>query len=103
MISGSREDGLVWCSHPPPACGMTTTQTCEALQQSHRLLGDTYIKHKAAPHPLLASLSHGGACEKNALSVLLPSIFSFAPDGAARHPDRHQTLIAPFLMLDDRG
>lgn len=46
--SGSRKDAAVLRSHPR-LCGMTTTQTCEALQQAHRLLGDTYIKQLPVP------------------------------------------------------
>lgn len=95
-------------AEPSPVClcGMTTTQTCEALQQCHRLLGDTYIKQLPS---LLASLSHGGACETGALCCchrfcsFPPLCLSFSVDGTARHPDRHQAFIMVPLMLSDQS
>lgn len=59
-------------SIPVHPCGLTTTQTCEPLQQSHRILGDTYIKQLPF---LFGSLSHGGACETGALCCCYHSLF----------------------------
>lgn len=69
-------------SLPVHPCGLTTTQTCEPLQQSHRILGDTYIKQL----PLLfGSLSHGGACETGTLCcccrLLFPTPLSLTLSG----------------------
>lgn len=113
MMSGSRLDTL-WSGPgralPVHPCGMTTTQTCETLQQSHRLLGDTYIKQLPF---LLGSLSHGEACETGTpcccrrFCSFSPLCLSLYLDGTARlphrHPDQHQAFIMALLMLSDQS
>lgn len=105
MISGLRLEAL-WSGPVEPSpvyqCGMTTTQTCEALQQSHRLLGDTYIKQLPF---LLGSLSHGGACETGTLCYCR-RFCSFLPllslTLSGRHRRRHQAFAMVLLILSDR-
>lgn len=81
---------------------MTTTQTWGAPagpQAARRHL------YKAAPCPLLATVSHGGACETGAVSESLPSFWFFpallclslTPDAAARHPNQHQDFILHYI------
>lgn len=90
-MSGSRKDAAVLRSHPR-LCGMTTTQTCEALQQAHRLLGDTYIKQ--LPVPCLPQ-SHMGEHVRQELCLCRCHRFDSFPPSCASY---YQRL---FLILHD--
>lgn len=70
---------------PVCPCGITATQTCEAVHRSHRMLGDTYIKQLPF---LVGALSHEGTCETGALCRFrcfhpFPSPLSVALSGMA--------------------
>lgn len=70
---------------PVCPCGITATQTCEAVHRSHRMLGDTYIKQLPF---LVGALSHEGTCDTGALCRFrcfhpFPSPLSVALSGMA--------------------
>lgn len=70
---------------PVCPCGITATQTCEAVHRSHRMLGDTYIKQLRF---LVGAISHEGTCETGALCRFrcfhpFPSPLSVALSGMA--------------------